>query len=163
VLQASRHTSRHSDMHIEPCPRQGHTDIDRHTDRQTDRPNDLIHRHMPSRTFGDAGSTIVPTSTASAAERGKTGRDSEQLRGRSVTGGEWKPCMPSASPLMTWSSSLSSATGAATPLAPQVSHITLYGLVCDKLLAKAAHCYVSLFTAAAHLLAAAAHRSPAHH
>ena len=33
---------------------------------------------------------------------------------------------------MTWSSSLSSATGAATPLAPQVSHITLYGLVCEQ-------------------------------
>jgi len=64
---------------------------------------------------------------------------------------------------MTWSSLLSSATGAATPLAPQVSHTTFYGLVCDKVLAKAAHCCVSVFTAAAHLLTAAAHRSPAHH
>ncbi len=49
-----------------------------------------------------------------------------------MTGGVWKPCMPSGTPLMTWSSSLSSATGAATPLAPQVSHITLYGLVCEQ-------------------------------
>ncbi len=100
------------------------------------------------------------TSTASAAERGKTGKDSEQSRGRSVTGGEWKPCMPSASPSMTWSSLLSSATGAATPLAPQVSHTTFYGLVCDKVLAKADQCYVSLFTAPAHR--SPAHRTPAH-
>ena len=111
----------------------------------------------------------MPTSIASAAERGKTGKGSEQLRGKSVTGGEWKPCMPSDSPLMTWSSLLSSVTGAATPLAPQVSHTTFYGLVCDKVLAEADHCYVSQLTAlllTAHLLTAsahpAAHRSPAH-
>ena len=107
----------------------------------------------------------MPTSIASAAERGKTGKGSEQLRGKSVTGGEWKPCMPSDSPLMTWSSLLSSVTGAATPLAPQVSHTTFYGLVCDKVLAEADHCYVSQLTAlllTAHLLTASAHPSPAH-
>lgn len=54
--------------------------------------------------YGGAGSTIVPTPTASAAETGMREKGCAALRGMSGIGGEWKPCMPSGTPLMTWTS-----------------------------------------------------------